>query len=105
MPMNQVITVIGFAIGLYVLIWVAACIVCMAQWTAAGCLWFYQVILMPFAVYFSPAFLVLGISIGVYWGSYVAARNYFISLKENVLPQGKLKKVVRLERNLIFDKI
>lgn len=87
--------IVGGIIGLFVLIWLVAVIVNMALWTAAGCLWFYQVILMPFVVYLSPAFLVLSISIGVSWGSYVAARNYFVSLLKNVLPKGKLKKVVR----------
>lgn len=88
------VIVVGI-IGLFVLIWLVAVIVNMALWTAAGCLWFYQVILMPFVVYLSPAFLALSISIGVFWGSYVAARNYFVSLMENVIPQGKLRKVVR----------
>ena len=95
MPMNQLIVVIGLAIGLFVLVWVVTCLVCMVQWAAAGCLWFYQVILMPLFVYFSPAFLILSISIGVYWGSYVAARNYFVSLKNNVMPEGKLRNIVR----------
>ena len=95
MPMNQVIVVIGMIIGLFVLVWVVTYLVFMVQWAAAGCLWFYQAILVPSSLYFSPAFLILSISIGVYWGSYVAARNYFVSLKNNVVPKGKLKKFVR----------
>ena len=95
MPINQVIQTIGMIIGLVVLFWVVTAIVCMVQWAAAGCLWFYQAILVPLSLYFSPAFIVLSISIGVYWGSYVAARNYFVSLKNNVVPEGKLRNIVR----------
>lgn len=43
---------------------------------------------MPFFVYLTPTVLMLVVVAAIFWGSWIAVQNYFISLKTNVNPAG-----------------
>ena len=75
---------IGAILAIIIAAWVLAVIVWVVQWAAACVFWGWQVILLPFIIYFSPAIIIIVAVIAVYKGSWVAAQNYFVSLRLNV---------------------
>jgi len=86
---------IGAILIIIIAVWVVAAVVWIVQWIAAGAVWFWQVFLMPFFVYFTPAVLMLIVTVAIFWGSMIAVKNYFASLTNNVNPAGSLENVLR----------
>jgi hypothetical protein len=76
-------------------VWVVAAVVWIVQWIAACGVWVWQVILMPFFIYLTPAVVILIIAAAIFWGSWIAIQNYFLSLKTNINPAGLLEKFTR----------
>ena len=82
-------------LGLILAIWVLTLVVWLIQWLIAVVVWLFQAVILPIFVFLLPAALTLVILVGIYWGSWVAARNYLRSVKMNVNPEGALKTFVR----------
>jgi len=77
-----------------VVIWVVPLIVFILQWITAGLVWVWQVFFLPFLIYFTPAIVILIIAVAMFWGSWIAVQNYFISVKIHVNPVG-LEKLIK----------
>ena len=75
---------IGGIIVIIIAAWIFAGIVWAIQWAVASFLWVWQVMLLPFFIYFSPTILIIIAVIAVYKGSWVSIKNYYFSLKSNV---------------------
>jgi len=86
--MEFIFGIILIAVAIIIGVWII-------QWAAACVVWLYQVMLMPFFVYFLPSIILTTIVVGTYIGSYISASNYFLSIKKNVNPEGDLKKVLK----------
>lgn len=86
---------IGVILGIIIAIWVLAVIVWIVQWIAAGVVWSWQVLFIPFFAYLTPAVFVTCVIVSIYWGSWVAARNYFLSLRANINSHGLTGKFTR----------
>ncbi len=86
---------IGVIIALLVVPWIVAGIIWVVQWIWAVVAWIFAVFLIPFFVFFTPGVLVLLVSASIYWGSWVAAQNYFLSLKTNVHSESLTGKLTR----------
>lgn len=69
--------IIVIIVALEVLRWVI-------QWVWVSVIWLWEVFLMPLFVYFTPAVFMTILVTAVCWGSWIAARNYFLSLSANV---------------------
>jgi hypothetical protein len=80
--------IVGVIIVIFIAIWVIAAVVWIIQWIIAGLVWVWQVFLMPFFVYFTPAVLISVVVAAIFWGSWIAVQNYFVSVKNNVNPAG-----------------
>ncbi|TGO03079.1 hypothetical protein PN36_13105 [Candidatus Thiomargarita nelsonii] len=80
--------IVGAIIVIFLAIWVIAAVVWVIQWIAAGLVWVWQVFLMPFFVYLTPAVLISIVVAAIFWGSWIAVQNYFASLRTNVNPAG-----------------
>lgn len=87
--------IIGFFIGVFLLVYVVAGIVWAAQWVWASWVWFYQVFLMPLFVYFLPSLLLIVMSIGIIVGSWVAIQNYFSALNTQMQPEDNLGYLIK----------
>ncbi len=87
--------IIGVILAIIVIVFIVACIVWILQWIAACIVWPWQVIVEPFFIYFSPAAITIVIAAGLYWGSAVAVKNYFVSLKTNISLSGLMGKFTR----------
>jgi len=90
--MPQIILAI---IIIYIAVWVLAAVFWVILWIAAAVFWFWQVFLMPFFLYFTPAVFTLIVVAAIFWGSWIAIQNYFLSLKTNINPAGLSEKLTR----------
>lgn len=78
-----------------VIVWVIPLVIWIIQWIAAGIVWVWQVLLMPFFVYFTPAIIILVISMAIFFGGWIAVQNYFASLRIHINPPGSLEKPIK----------
>ena len=65
------------------------------QWIWVSIIWLWQAILVPLFIYFTPAVIAIILVIAVYWGSWIASKNYFSSLSANVKSDGLTGKLTR----------
>jgi hypothetical protein len=86
---------VGAIIILVIAVWVVAAIIWVIQWIVACVVWVWQVILMPFFIYFTPAVIMLIITAAIFWGSWIAIQNYFASLRIHVNPTGALENFTK----------
>ena len=91
--MPQVIAIL--LIIYVVIVWVIPLVIWIIKWIVAGIIWVWQVLLMPFLVYFTPAIIILVISAAIFFGGWIAVQNYFASLKIHINPAGSLEKLIK----------
>jgi hypothetical protein len=87
-----------FFVGLAILfaIWIICEILWfIVQFVLAGVIFLWDVLLLPFFVYFTPAVLIILALIAIYWGTWIASKNYFLSLKANIVSHGFAGKLTR----------
>ncbi len=89
--MQFVVAILGFIL----VVWVVTIAVWLIQWAVAAIVWVFQAVLLPIFMFLLPAIICLVILAGLYWGGWIAARNYFSSVKKNVNPKGALHAWVR----------
>ncbi len=87
--------VIGAILAFILMIWAVTIVVWLIQWAVAAIVWAFQAVLLPVFIFLLPAIIALVVLAGLYWGSWIAARNYFHSVRMNVSPEGALKMIVR----------
>ncbi len=87
--------IIGAILAILLLILAVAIAVWIISWAVAIVVWIFQAILIPVFIFLLPAIIALIILAGLYWGSWVAARNYFQSVRTNINPQGHLRSVIQ----------
>nr|VFK28106.1 MAG: hypothetical protein BECKMB1821G_GA0114241_10339 [Candidatus Kentron sp. MB]VFK32912.1 MAG: hypothetical protein BECKMB1821I_GA0114274_10388 [Candidatus Kentron sp. MB]VFK75799.1 MAG: hypothetical protein BECKMB1821H_GA0114242_10328 [Candidatus Kentron sp. MB] len=71
-------------IGLGIVVYVIAFVVWIVQWIWAAIVFVWEAFLMPFLIYLTPSILMLITTVAFYWGGWIAAQNYFSSLKTKV---------------------
>lgn len=89
--MPIVLAILGFC----VVVWVVTVAVWLLQWIAAAIVWFFQAFLLPIFMFLLPAVIAIVVLVGIYWGGWVATKNYFLSVRKNINPEGALKLFVR----------
>jgi len=83
-------------IGLIVLAVVLEIVRWVIQWVWVSLIWLWEAVLMPLFVYFTPAIVMIILTAAVYWGSWIASRNYFLSLSTNVSSDGLSGRLTRI---------
>jgi len=86
-----ILAIIAIIIGA----WVVAAIVWIVQWIAAYVVLIWQVFIMPFFIYLTPAVLISVVIAAIFWGSWIAIQNYFLSLKTNINPVGLIEEFTK----------
>lgn len=86
--MHVVVGIILGFLAILIAVW-------LLQWAVAAIVWVLQAILLPIFIILLPAVLALALLAGMYWGGWVAARNYFSSVQTNTNPEGSMKSIIR----------
>ena len=87
--------ILGAILAIILLVLAIAVAVWIIQWAVAVVVWVFQAILIPIFIFLLPAIIALTILAGLYWGSWIAAKNNFGSVRTNVDPEGRLGTVIR----------
>lgn len=79
---------LGVLLALFVVMLVCEILWLIAQWIWAFVILFWDALLLPFFFYFTPAVLIILALTAIYWGVWIASKNYFLSLKANIVSDG-----------------
>ena len=84
-------------IGVVIIAALVFCIVpIIIQYIAAAAIWVFQMIILP-TLMIVPTLIIIGLIIGFFFASWIAARNYFIAVRDHIKPESEfLEKIIRV---------
>jgi hypothetical protein len=84
-------------IGIVIIAGLVFCIVpVIIQYIVAAVVWVFQMVILP-TLTVVPVVIVIMLVAGFFFASWVAARNYFVAVREHVKPESEfLQKVIRI---------